>query len=291
MRDYLRLIDGHTRGRRCDVTPLFADAEAFARLVADLAVPFADADLDYVAGIDALGFILGTAVALYLKVGFIPIRKEGKLPVPVEHVEFVDYSGQKKGLELRVAAIRRDSRVLLVDEWIETGTQALAALELLERAGARVASVVAINIDDNEATRTLCQRYQCHSVWRDMEEDRAFPCDRDVEEIVPEPNVFLYKIQPVRPEMLSDRPTADEDRIVDEHFAYLRRLTEAGVVLLAGRTLNTDPGAFGIVILAPHTEEAARQVMHDDPAVRGRVMRAELYPFRIALLGSLPPPG
>jgi uncharacterized protein YciI len=107
---------------------------------------------------------------------------------------------------------------------------------------------------------------------------------------MPDVPLFLYRIQPVRPEMLSEGATPDEDRIISEHFAYLQRLTQAGVVLLAGRTLNTDPSAFGIVILTAGSEQEARRIMHDDPAVAQRVMRAELHPYRIALLGALPKP-
>lgn len=103
-------------------------------------------------------------------------------------------------------------------------------------------------------------------------------------------SIFLCKIQPVRPEMLMEAPTPEEQQIVAEHFAYLKGLTDAGVVLLAGRTLNTDPGSFGIIIFRAADEEEARQVMHQDPAVRQRVFRAELYPYRIALLGELPGP-
>ena len=97
---------------------------------------------------------------------------------------------------------------------------------------------------------------------------------------------FLYKIQATRPEMVSEGPTSDEERIVGEHFSYLERLTTEGVVLLAGRTLNTDYSTFGIVILRAESEAAARLVMLNDPAVKKRIMRAELYPYRIALLGK-----
>jgi len=100
-------------------------------------------------------------------------------------------------------------------------------------------------------------------------------------------NLFLYKIQPVRPEMLSVGETPEEEQIISEHFAYLKGLTEAGIVLLAGRTLNTDYSSFGIVILTAGSEEEARQIMRNDPAAKQRVMRAELYPYRIALLGAL----
>jgi adenine phosphoribosyltransferase len=88
--DYLQLIDIQTPGPRCDVTPVFADPAAFAALVDDLAARFADTAFDAVAGIDALGFILGTALAWHAKRGFVPVRKGGKLPVAVDQVDFVD---------------------------------------------------------------------------------------------------------------------------------------------------------------------------------------------------------
>ena len=121
MKDYLRLIDTHTRGPRCEVTPLFADAAAFAELVSDLVAPFDAVKIDLVAGIDALGFILGTAIAIRLGKGFIPIRKGGKLPVQADRVDFVDFTGQSKSLELRAGAVQPGVKILLVDEWIETG--------------------------------------------------------------------------------------------------------------------------------------------------------------------------
>lgn len=94
---------------------------------------------------------------------------------------------------------------------------------------------------------------------------------------------FLYRIQPTRPEMLSEGPTDQEAAIVGDHFNYLKGLNEQGIVLLAGRTLNTDPSSFGIVILRADSEAAAREIMTNDPAVRNGVMRAELFPYRIAL--------
>ena len=94
---------------------------------------------------------------------------------------------------------------------------------------------------------------------------------------------YLYRIQPWRPEMLIHGPTPEEAEIVSQHFAYLKQLAEQGVVVLAGRTLNTDASSFGIVILQADSEEAARNVMQHDPAVQRQVMRAELFPYRIAL--------
>lgn len=97
---------------------------------------------------------------------------------------------------------------------------------------------------------------------------------------------FLYRIQPTRPEMLSKGSTAAEDEIVGQHFHYLQGLTEAGVVLLAGRTLNTDPSSFGIIIFQAEDETAAFQIVQNDPAVAQQVMRAELFPYRVALLNK-----
>lgn len=104
---------------------------------------------------------------------------------------------------------------------------------------------------------------------------------------MPDSKLFVYKIQPVRPAMLSQGPTPDEARIVSAHFSYLENLTQAGVVHLAGRTLTSEFASFGIIIFSADSEEAARELVSNDPAVKNRVMRAELYPFRIALLGEL----
>ncbi len=158
--NYLALIDTETSGLRCDVTPLFADYAAFAAVVNDLAAPFADAKIDLVAGIDALGFILGTAVALRLQKGFLAIRKGGKLPVEVNRVEFVDYTGRRKALEIRADALKAGTNVLLVDEWVETGAQVKAAVELVERMNGRIAGIAAINVDDNKVTQQLQQQYR-----------------------------------------------------------------------------------------------------------------------------------
>jgi adenine phosphoribosyltransferase len=136
-------------------------------LVEDLIHPFAKVEFDCVAGIDALGFILGAAIAVRLEKGFVPIRKGGKLPVPTDRAEFVDYTEQKKSLELRIGAIRAGTRVLVVDEWIETGAQIQAAIELLEKQGGVVIGIATINMEDNAVTRLLRDKYQCHAVWRD----------------------------------------------------------------------------------------------------------------------------
>jgi adenine phosphoribosyltransferase len=167
VKKYLELIDTNTPGNRNDVTPLFADAEAFAQLIADLAEPFSALPFDFVAGIDALGFILASALAFKLHKGFIPLRKGGKLPVAVSAQEFSDYSGQKKSLELRRGIVQPGDPILLVDEWIETGAQIEASITLLEKSGGVIVGIAAINLDENPKTNLLRQKYLCHSLWVD----------------------------------------------------------------------------------------------------------------------------
>jgi uncharacterized protein YciI len=104
---------------------------------------------------------------------------------------------------------------------------------------------------------------------------------------MPEPANFLYRIQPTRLEMLTGGPTPEEAAIVDEHFAYLEALTQQGVVALAGRTLITGPESFGIILFRADSPDAAHDLVANDPAVKGGVMRAELFPFRVSLAGEL----
>lgn len=168
MKDYLHLIDTQTVGGRSDVTPLFADAAGFSRLLDDLLKPFDRKRLTHVAGVDALGFVLGAGLAVRAKAGFIAIRKEGKLPLSsrsLEHADFVDYMGVWKSLQVRRDSVSPQTRVLVVDDWILTGAQAKAAIALLEKLGAEVMGVAAVAIEENEATQQLREAYFCHTVW------------------------------------------------------------------------------------------------------------------------------
>ena len=82
--------------------------------------------------------------------------------------------------------------------------------------------------------------------------------------------------------MLTD-PTERESEIVSRHFDYLQTNVDAGVVLVAGRTLNTDENNFGIVIFEASGGEAAQAFMQDDPAVNEGVMAAAVFPYRVAI--------
>ena len=93
---------------------------------------------------------------------------------------------------------------------------------------------------------------------------------------------WLSMAKPTRLEMLIES-TPEEDEIIDQHFAYLQDLTKKGVVILVGRTLNTDATSFGLTIFEAEDETAAREIMENDPAVKSGIMAATLYPYRVAL--------
>lgn len=168
MKDYLELIDTSTPGRRYDVTPLFGNFQAFSALLDDLLELCREIEYDSVAAIDALGFILGTAIAIRSKRPLVPIRKGGKLPVEVHKASFVDYTGKEKSLEIRPDVLDPSDRVLLVDEWVETAAQVKAAISLIERQGAEVAAVLSICIDDSQTVRELSERYPILALSQDF---------------------------------------------------------------------------------------------------------------------------
>ena len=95
---------------------------------------------------------------------------------------------------------------------------------------------------------------------------------------------FLYYLKPARLGMVTEGPTPEEAETVSRHFAYLSDLTDKGVMILMGRTQNNDEHTFGIAIFEAEDESAARRIMENDPAVAGGVMRATLYPYKIALM-------
>ncbi len=161
MKTYLKLINTNTHGSRNDVTPLFKDFGAFSALTDDICALVKSVDIDLVAGIDALGFILGTAVAFRLEKGFLGIRKGKKLPVEVDTVMFTDYTGTTKSLEIATNSLQQDSKVLLVDEWIETGAQVRAAANLIEKQGGIVMAITAIAMENNEKTKDIFEKYRC----------------------------------------------------------------------------------------------------------------------------------
>jgi adenine phosphoribosyltransferase len=124
-----------------DITPLLDDHAAFTAVVEALAAAGRDAEgtvvVDKVVGMEARGFILGAPVALALGVGFVPVRKPGKLPWQTRAVSYeLEYGSET--LEMHTDALAPGERVLVVDDVLATGGTARATAELVQQAGATV---------------------------------------------------------------------------------------------------------------------------------------------------------
>jgi adenine phosphoribosyltransferase len=130
-----------------DLTPLMGDPVAFAEVVEALAALGRDADgatvVDHVVGMEARGFVYGAPVALALGVGFVPVRKPGKLPREVLSETYALEYGEDT-LQMHADALTPGSRVLLVDDVLATGGTAAATARLVARAGATVHGIVVV---------------------------------------------------------------------------------------------------------------------------------------------------
>ncbi len=123
-----------------DITPVLADPAALAAAIELLAAPFRDAGVTTVAGIEARGFVLAPSVALSLGAGFVPIRKQGKLPYRTRREEYeLEYGSDV--LEIHVDAAGPHDRVLLIDDVIATGGTASAAIRLVRALGADLVGI------------------------------------------------------------------------------------------------------------------------------------------------------
>lgn len=120
-----------------DVTTLIGHGPGLAACIGHLAERARAAGADLIAGMEARGFIFGAGVAAQLGIGFVPVRKPGKLPVPTIGIDYALEYGKDR-LEIDPAAVSAGQRVVIIDDLIATGGTALAATELLRRAGARV---------------------------------------------------------------------------------------------------------------------------------------------------------
>ena len=120
-----------------DITPLLADAVAFAQCIDVFAEPWRHANVQAVCGIESRGFIFGAALAQKLGAGFVPLRKPGKLPPPIVHAEYQLEYGRDR-LEVGSSMLKRGERVVLVDDVLATGGTLGAARALLQQVGAEL---------------------------------------------------------------------------------------------------------------------------------------------------------
>ncbi len=163
---YLRLMAPNTKGDSfawLDPTSIYINGAAFHDLLDDLQADLEGIEVDVVGGLDAMGFVLGAALAARLGVGFLPVRKAGKLCVDTDAVSFTNYSGRTQQMEMRLPAFAPGTRVLLVDQWIETGGTMEGAIALVERQEGRVCGLVAIAIETSQRTAEFRNSYPCIS--------------------------------------------------------------------------------------------------------------------------------
>ena len=126
-----------------DITPLLGNAGALKAAVGDLAEPFRDERIDRVVAIEARGYLFGAPLALELGVGFVPVRKAGKLPLETFRSEYVLEYG-KAAIEVHQDGVPDGHRVLLVDDVLATGGTMAAACDLVRQAGAEVAGIAVL---------------------------------------------------------------------------------------------------------------------------------------------------
>ncbi|NXR17507.1 APT1 phosphoribosyltransferase, partial [Cinclus mexicanus] len=195
---YLALMAPNVKGPNyawLDPSRLYCHPQGLQDCVADLLQPFQGDAIDMVAGIDAMGFILGAAAAATLQKGFLAIRKAGHLCVQTVAQPYTDYSGREKVMEVRTDTISPGEpvgcspfgglrvwargthpqplpppglRILLVDQWVETGGTMRAAIKLVEQLGGVVAAplcvptgVAAICMENSEGGKWIQERYKC----------------------------------------------------------------------------------------------------------------------------------
>ncbi len=123
-----------------DITPLLQDATSFKEAIELLADHYQDGKVDLVVSAEARGFILGAGVAYRLGVGFVPVRKPGKLPYKVERATYKLEYGEDS-LEIHKDGVKKDDRVLVFDDLLATGGTARAICQLVEELGGQVMGV------------------------------------------------------------------------------------------------------------------------------------------------------
>ncbi|XP_067864332.1 zgc:174895 [Heptranchias perlo] len=161
---YLALMAPNVKGPKyawLDPSRLYCNQQAFKDCIEDLLQPFQNDTIDLIAGIDAMGFILGAAIANHLGKGFLTIRKEGHSCIKTNSRAYTDYTGRRKVLEMRTDVVKSGLRILMVDQWIETGGTMEAAIALIEQQGGTIAGIATICIEDSEGGKRIKEKYKC----------------------------------------------------------------------------------------------------------------------------------
>lgn len=123
-----------------DITPLLQDENAFKTVIKLLKKQFQELDFDYIVGIEARGFLIGTPLALEMNKGFIPVRKPGKLPYEKLTASYeLEYGSNE--LEIHRDALKPGDKILLIDDLLATSGTTMAAIELIEQLGGKIVNI------------------------------------------------------------------------------------------------------------------------------------------------------
>jgi adenine phosphoribosyltransferase len=148
-----------------DITPLVKDPAALRLAIHHLIHPYVEASVTAVAGMEARGFVFGALAAWELGVGFVPLRKPGKLPYDVQAVSY-DLEYGSAALEMHIDAVSPGDRVLLIDDLLATGGTARASCDLIESLGGEVVACGFVVELDNLGGRLKLPRWPVHSLLR-----------------------------------------------------------------------------------------------------------------------------
>lgn len=148
-----------------DITPLLNNAEAFKHSIELFKQTLEGKNIDKIAGVESRGFIFGAPISLKLGIGFIPIRKPGKLPADTISVDYeLEYG--KNTLEIHKDALKKGERVVIIDDLLATGGTAAASATLVEKVGGVVESLEFVVELDFLNGRELIKNYNVHSLLK-----------------------------------------------------------------------------------------------------------------------------
>ena len=143
-------------------------AKIYQKTIEELIKPFKKSGINKVVAIDMKGLMYGPIIAHKLKVAFVPILKGGKIQNRQKALmkEFIDYSGKKKSIEMFKSSINKNDKVLLVDDWFDSGNTGKAAITLIEELGGKVKGISVIFNQLNEKEEKFFTRYNYHFIVR-----------------------------------------------------------------------------------------------------------------------------
>ncbi len=153
-KNYLRPGKGAT-----DITPLLSKGDAFHQLIKNISDLFSDQKINKVACIEGRGFILGSAVAYHLHAGVIPIRRKGGLKNKIYSLKYVDYSGKEKSLEMHRDALMAGEKILIIDDWVETGATIKTTVRLIKKCGGNIIGIGVFMDDSNPRVKQSLSKY------------------------------------------------------------------------------------------------------------------------------------